>query len=144
LRDARWGAHRNVAMLARPLVLRSGLVLIVDDNLDTAHALARLLKRREQDAVAVESGPKALELLDTMRPSVIVLDIMMPQMDGLEVLQYVRSAPLLKDVPVIVFSADFSIDTARRALELGAQAYLVKGTVEWKHLCDTIQALAAA
>jgi CheY-like chemotaxis protein len=120
------------------------LVLIVDDNLDTASALARLLKRREQDAVAVDSGPAALELLETLRPSVIVLDMMMPQMDGLEVLQHLRGMPVLKDVPVIIFSADFSIDTARRALELGARAYLVKGTIEWKHLCDTIQAFAAA
>jgi CheY-like chemotaxis protein len=120
------------------------LVLIVDDNFDTACALTRLLKMRQQDAVAVDSGPKALEVLATMRPSVIVLDMMMPQMDGLEVLQHVRDTALLKDVPVIIYSADFKIETARRALALGARAYLVKGTVEWKHLCDTIQAFAAA
>ena len=120
------------------------MVLIIDDNLDTASALARLLKRREQDAVAVDSGPAALELLETMRPSVIVLDVMMPRMDGLEVLKHLRGTPVLKDVPVIIFSADFRIETARRAAELGAKAYLVKGTVEWKHLCDTIGKLASA
>jgi CheY-like chemotaxis protein len=120
------------------------MILIVDDHLDTGTVLARLLKKCGQEAVAVNSGAAALKLLETTRPSVIVLDMMMPGMHGLEVLQRVRSDAAVRDVPVIVFSADYSLDMARQARDRGAQEYVVKGTVPWDRLCDMITKYAAA
>ena len=120
------------------------MILIVDDHIDTSTALARLLKKCGQQAVAVASGEAALALLKTTRPGLIVLDMMMPGMHGLEVLRHVRANPALVDVPVIVFSADYNIDTARKAREQGAHEYIVKGTVGWDHLCDVILKYLAA
>ena len=114
------------------------MILIVDDHLDTGTALARLLKKCGHEAVAVGSGMAALEMLESMRPSVIVLDMMMPGMHGLEVLRRVREDARVKDVPVVIYSADHNLDTAERALRTGAQAYIVKGTVGWDALCEAI------
>jgi CheY-like chemotaxis protein len=120
------------------------LILIVDDHLDTGAVLARLLKKEGHEAVAVGSGPAALKLLETTRPGVIVLDMMMPGMHGLEVLRRVRGSAAVKDVPVIVYSADYNIDTARKAQAQGAQEFVVKGTVGWAELCVIISRYAAA
>jgi two-component system, OmpR family, response regulator len=114
------------------------LILIVDDHLDTGAALARLLKKCGYDAVAVGSGAAALELLETVTPGVVVLDLMMPQMDGMEVLRRMRGGAATREVPVLVFSADYSLDAARKAMQRGAQEYVVKGTMGWQALCDLI------
>ena len=120
------------------------MILIVDDHLDTGTALARLLKTCGHEAVAVGSGMAALEMLQSMRPAVIVLDMMMPGMHGLEVLRRVREDARVKDVPVVVYSADYSLDTAERALRMGAQDFIVKGTVGWDALCEAILKYKAA
>ena len=119
------------------------MILIVDDHIDTGTVLARLLKKSGHDAVAVSSGTAALQLLETARPSVIVLDMMMPGMHGLEVLQRVRADAAIKDVPVIVFSADSTPGTARQAREGGAQEFVVKGVMPWDRLSDLITGYAA-
>ncbi len=120
------------------------MILIIDDHLDTGSALARLLKKCGHEAVAVGSGEAALEVLGSMRPTLMVLDMMMPGMHGLEVLRRVRSDTALTDVPVIVYSADYSLDTIRKAREQGAQEFIVKGTVGWDQLCYVIGKHAAA
>ena len=120
------------------------LILIVDDHLDTGAVLARVLKKSGYEAVAVGSGRAALEMLATLRPSVMVLDVRMPEMDGLELLERVRADAGTRDVPVVVFSADYAFDTARRARERGAQEYIVKGTIGMENLCEIIGKYAAA
>jgi CheY-like chemotaxis protein len=119
------------------------MILIVDDHIDTGTVLARLLRTCGQEAVAVSSGLAALKLLETTRPNVIVLDMMMPGMSGLEVLQRVRSDAAVKDVPVIIFSADHTAETARQAREQGAQEFVLKGTLPWDRLCEVITRYAA-
>jgi two-component system phosphate regulon response regulator PhoB len=114
------------------------MILIVDDHIDTGTILARMLKWCGHDAVAVSSGPAALKLLETARPGVIVLDMMMPGMHGLEVLRRVRAEAAVKDVPVIVYSADDSAQIVQQAREGGAQEFIVKGVVPWDLLCATI------
>ena len=120
------------------------MILIVDDHIDTGTILARMLKRCGHEAVAVSSGRAALKLLETARPAVIVLDMMMPEMHGLDVLQRVRADAAVKDVPVIVYSADGADETVRQARERGAQEFMVKGAVPWDRLCDVITRYATA
>ena len=114
------------------------MILIVDDHIDTGTILARMLKRCGHDAVAVSSGPAALKLLEAARPSVIVLDMMMPGMHGLEVLQRVRADAAVRDVPVIVYSADHTSHTEQQARDGGAQEFMVKGVVPWDRLCAMV------
>jgi CheY-like chemotaxis protein len=120
------------------------MILIVDDHIDTGTILARMLKRCGHEAVAVSSGAAALKWLEMARPGVIVLDMMMPGMHGLEVLQRVRADARQKDVPVIVYSADHAPDTVQQAREAGAQEFMVKGVVPWDGLCAMITRYATA
>jgi CheY-like chemotaxis protein len=120
------------------------MILVVDDHLDTGAALARLLRMCGHEAVAVASGAAALEFIEATRPSVMVMDTMMPQMHGLEVLRRMRDDPRLRDIPVIIYSADDRFDVARQARDLGAKEFIVKGTVSWEQLCVTIARHAAA
>lgn len=83
----------------------NGSVLIVDDDASCGRLLALLVRQLGHDADYVESGGKALDYLSGRRPALVILDIMMPGIDGLEVLRQVRRNPRTADVPVVIFSA---------------------------------------
>ena len=81
------------------------VVLVVDDDEFTCDAIRRLLTRMGYTTACAVSGAEALNLLEQVRPDVIVLDWMRPGMDGLEVLRKLRADPKTKDVPVLLYSA---------------------------------------
>ena len=116
------------------------MILIVDDHLDSGAVLARLLKRRGYDAMAVSSGRAALAILQSVRPELIVLDMHMPDLDGLSVLRQVRADAATADVPVVLYTADPDNAAIREAKSLGAADFLVKGQVAWDELCARITA----
>lgn len=101
--------------------------LVVDDNEDNRFTLTRRLKREGYTNVAVaENGRQALDAL-TERPfDLVLLDIMMPEMDGYQVLEHLKSDMALRDIPVIMISAVDEIDSVVRCIELGAEDYLPK------------------
>src|SRR5881394_445503 len=80
-------------------------VLIVDDDPNACRPLARLLEISGHHAFVVHDGRAALSMLDRLRPDMILLDVMMPGMDGVQVLKTIRQHPLHKDLPVVVYSA---------------------------------------
>ena len=77
--------------------------------------------------MAVGSGAEAIRFLGNIIPAVVILDVMMPGMDGLEVLQWIRGNQSLARLPVMMYTADPSPETRTRALSCGAQEFLVKG-----------------
>ena len=114
------------------------MILIVDDHLDTANLLARLLRSRGHEAVAVGSGLEGLSLLRTLDPAVVILDKCMPEMDGMTVLQRIRADAQSQSTPVIFYSADANEKDVERARRLGAQEYLIKGETPWEDICSTV------
>ena len=115
-------------------------VLIVDDNLEGCKPLARLIAREGHDVHCAESGPEALNMLRADGYRLVLLDIMMPEMDGIEVLQAMRADqnPALREIPVLMYTALADGENLRRATAAGAQGYLVKGT-SWESLRRTIE-----
>ena len=105
-----------------------GRVLVVDDNLTNCAPLVRLLAHSRVDATWALSGTEALAVLDTFRPDVILLDVMMPGMDGFDVLRQIRADSRFDAVVVVMYTAVFEPDTRTRAVGLGAQGYILKGT----------------
>ena len=115
-------------------------VLIVDDNLEGCKPLARLIARQGHDVHCAASGPEALDMLRADGYGLVLLDIMMPEMDGFEVLQTLRADenPALRHVPVLMYTALADSENLRRATAAGAQGYLVKG-MSWETLRRTIE-----
>ena len=104
------------------------VVLVVEDDHDVRQAIAEVLEDNSYRAVEVANGREAIEALRaraaTCKPCLILLDIMMPVMDGREFLEQQRQDPDLSDIPVVVLSAHASLDES--ASDLRAAAYLRK------------------
>lgn len=99
-------------------------VLLVDDEIDFLEALIKRMKKRGVDITGVSSGEEALNFLDTNQVDVVVLDVKMPGMDGIETLREIkRRHPL---VEVIMLTGHANLEVAIEGMELGAFDYLMK------------------
>jgi type IV pilus assembly protein PilB len=101
-------------------------VLVVDDDRMIRMLVKLLLEKEGYDVIEGEHGVHAVELSRNERPDLLVLDLMMPQMDGFQALDRLRRDLSMATLPVIVLTAESGPDTERRVLELGADDYLVK------------------
>lgn len=102
-------------------------ILIVDDDEMNRYTLARRLRREGyQDLTEAADGIAALALLRSRPFDLVLLDVMMPGMNGYEVLRTLKSDPVLRGIPVIMISALDAVDGAVRCIELGAEDYLPK------------------
>jgi class 3 adenylate cyclase len=104
----------------------SARLLVVDDNEDNREMLARRLSRQGYATRVAASGRDALEALATEPVDLVLLDVMMPEMDGYEVLGRLKADPAWRDIPVLMISALDEIDSVVRCIELGAEDYLSK------------------
>lgn len=105
---------------------QSGFLLVVDDNEMNRDMLSRRLERQGYEVKVAEHGEQALEMMQTNHFDLVLLDIMMPKMNGYEVLERVKSDPQLNRIPVIMISAVDELDSVVRCIELGAEDYLFK------------------
>jgi DNA-binding response OmpR family regulator len=101
-------------------------VIIADDELRLRKVVALHLKKSGIDVIEVSNGKEALNMAKEEMPHVIVLDVMMPELNGLETLKALKSDNSLKDIPVIMLSAKAGGEDIKKGLELGASAYLTK------------------
>ena len=104
----------------------SGLLLVVDDNEENRDVLARRLQKQGHWAVTAPGGQEALEALAEQPFDLVLLDIMMPEMDGYEVLSRIKNNPQTQRLPVIMISALDEMDSVVRCIEMGAADYLPK------------------
>ena len=103
-------------------------VLVVDDYPDGCTVLVRRLAHAGIDARSAASGPEALSIIRADRPEVVLLDLWMPNMDGLAVLKDIRADPRFDAVAVLMYTAVIDLDSQLKALAMGAQGYIDKGT----------------
>jgi len=102
-------------------------LLVVDDNEDNRYTLTRRLNREGyQNLTTATNGREALERLAAQPFDLVLLDVMMPDMNGYEVLEQVKANASLRDVPIIMISALDEIESVIRCIELGAEDYLNK------------------
>jgi adenylate cyclase len=102
-------------------------LLVVDDNEDNRFTLTQRLKREGYGNVAcVGNGREALDLLAERPFDLVLLDITMPEMDGYQVLEYLKADTTLRNIPVVMISAVDEIDSVARCISLGAEDYLAK------------------
>lgn len=109
-------------------------ILIVDDQEETGDLLARILHYLGHDAVHVQRGADAIEFARRHHPDAVLLDYMMPDMDGLAVLRELRKDPNTRGTPIIMFSADNDPNVVEKAMRQGASAYWVKASLRMDEL----------
>lgn len=103
------------------------VLLVVDDNEDNRYTLIRRLRRDGYVEIEeAENGLQALAMLKTRDFDLVLLDITMPEMDGYDVLKQIKSDMDLRNIPVIMISAEDKLDSVVRCIELGAEDYLPK------------------
>src|SRR5688500_2272838 len=102
-------------------------ILVVDDNLDNAEIIRSYLEARGYPITVASSGEEALALFETVKPALVLLDVMMPGRDGWEVCRTMKAHPELgKTVRIIMVTALNELDDKREALQTGADDYVSK------------------
>ena len=100
---------------------------VVDDNEDNRYTLLQRLQREGyHNILQAADGVEAMALLNEAEVDLVLLDVLMPEMDGYQVLEQIRRDPGLRNIPVIVISAIDEIETVVRCIESGAEDYLQK------------------
>lgn len=103
-------------------------ILVVDDDLDSLKLIGLMLQRNGYDVIAANAGNQAIAKAVSDRPDLIILDVMMPDMNGYEVCRRLRKNPETKAIPIIMFTAKTLIDDKVAGFEAGADDYLTKPT----------------
>ena len=101
-------------------------ILVIDDNIATVSMLETLLKVSGHEVVFAYDGPTGIQKALAENPRLILLDIMMPQMDGIEVCAALRKEPATASTPIVILSAKADEQAVKRALAAGANEYQFK------------------
>ncbi len=115
-------------------------VLIAEDEPNIVESLSFILSRSGCDVASAPDGESALSSIRGDRPDVVILDVMLPKMNGFEVLKTVRSDAELKTIPIIILTAKGQSQDRRMAEEIGADAFVTKPFSN-QHIIDTVKEL---
>ena len=100
--------------------------MVVDDNPDIITIVKTILEGKGHAVLSASSGPELLNMLKTQKPDLIILDIMMPEMDGLEVLSRLKAVADTATIPVILLTAKVQYEDVLGGYKLGADYYITK------------------
>jgi len=116
-----------------PTGASSGAILIAEDHADSRKTLAKVLRRMGYRVLEAGNGREVLELVEAERPMVILMDVNMPELDGVEATLALRRDPRFRDLPVFALTGDVSVVNQSRIGEAGVDGYLEK-PVTWEKL----------
>jgi DNA-binding response OmpR family regulator len=114
-------------------------IMVVDDDPDTVTVLARYLQREGFATIEALSGPECLKLVDEYKVDVILLDLMMPEMDGFEVVRALKSNAATAEIPIIMVTARDDIEARSEGMRVGVSDFLAKPVFR-KQLAHRIKA----
>lgn len=116
-------------------------ILVAEDDKYLANAYRVKLAREGYEVRIVFNGQEVIKALEEFMPDLIILDIIMPIMDGYSVLEYLKKTPTLRDIPVIIASNLGQSEDIVKATKLGADDYIVKTDLSMKKVSEKIQAV---
>lgn len=119
------------------------VLLVEDDNL-IQEMYETILKLRNFEVELASDGVEGLEKTRALKPDVILLDVMMPKMNGLEMLEKLKNDPQIRDIPVIMLSNLADDEHIRQALSLGALQYIIKSEHVPKEIADMVEQTLAS
>ncbi len=114
-------------------------VLLVEDSKAVQQIYRNKLTIEQYQVLTADNGMEAIKILSQEKPDIILLDLMMPIMDGYKVLQVVKTDPRISKIPVLVFSAKGQPEEVEKALNLGAAGYIVKATTKPNEVIEKIK-----
>jgi len=115
-------------------------LLLVEDDPSTSDLLTRLFARHGYRVMIARNGMAALQLMKSQSADLVLLDVRMPEMNGLQVLEAMRKDPRTEELPVIVYSISGDLGTRDKALQLGAADFWVKGTIGFPEMIEGVRA----
>jgi len=101
-------------------------IVVVDDEPDTAEMFAEMIRLMDYQVFKSYSGVRAIDLIADRKPSAVLLDVMMPDLSGLDVLRFMRRDPRLAGIPVIIVSAKGLPSDVKKGMDAGASQYITK------------------
>lgn len=101
-------------------------IVVADDDLDLCELLEMRLRQSDYEVFTALDGVQALEMIRNVQPALVILDIMMPLMTGMEVLRQMKSEPIIADIPVILMTAKRQESDVNSGFALGVVDYIVK------------------
>lgn len=101
-------------------------IIVVDDDLDICELLDMKLRQSDYDVHTAQSGVQALEMMRNLQPQLVILDIMMPAMSGMDVLRQMRSEAAIADIPVILMTSKRQEQDVNTGFALGVVDYIIK------------------
>ena len=101
-------------------------IIVADDDLDVCELLDMKLRQSDYDVRIALGGAQALEMIRSVRPNLVILDIMMPLMSGMDVLLQMRSEPAIADIPVILMTSKRQEKDVNTGFALGVVDYIIK------------------
>ena len=119
-------------------------VLVVDDEASARQALMRVLGREGYHTIGVADGREALRELEARTPDLVLLDVLMPVLGGLELLEILHDDVRWRSLPVVMMTAISDTHTINRAQQLGAKAYLVKATFSVAQMLEQVRLYTTA
>lgn len=114
-------------------------VLLVEDSKAVQQMYRNKLTIEQFQVLTADDGMQAIKLLAQEKPDLVLLDLMMPVMDGFKVLQVIKTDPRLSNIPVLVFSAKGQPEEVEKALNLGAAGFIVKSTTKPNEVVEKIR-----
>jgi two-component system sensor histidine kinase ChiS len=113
-------------------------IIVVEDEQDAAEMFAEMMRVNGFRVLKASGSRQAIPMIEQEKPAAVILDIMMPDVSGLELLRYMRGEPRLAAIPVIVVSAKSLPADIKTGLEAGASVYLTK-PVDYQDLKDAVE-----
>ena len=108
-------------------------ILVVDDEPNIVEVITSRLKANNYEVIAAFDGEEAVELTEKEKPDLIILDLMLPKMDGYQVCNQLKTNQGLKDIPIIMLTSRGKADEIKKGIDKGADAYLTK-PFNWEKL----------
>jgi len=118
-------------------------ILIVEDDPLMSRMYQKIFKFEGYDVEMAANGEEGLEKVKSAKPTLILLDIMMPKMNGLEVLEKLKADPATKTIPVVVLTNLAGQSDAEKALSMGAIKYIIKSEYEPKQVANMVKEILA-
>lgn len=118
---------------------KTALLLVAEDDQFYANLYRTKLEKEGFGVVVASNGTETLELLKKHHPNLIILDLVMPEMDGFEVLKKLKEESDLKDVPVIILSNLGQEEDIERAKEFGVFKYIIKSNVSIHQMVESVE-----